>query len=93
MSMWSAIVLIVLIVAMSRVLRARHVGSRRLRRDEQDQPLLPSAREKQLEREVDDLRERIKVLERIATDGNSIDAQETRRIAAEIEALRNGQAE
>ncbi|MGQ7830740.1 hypothetical protein [Altererythrobacter sp. Z27] len=93
MSMWSAIVLIVLIVAMSRVLRARHGGSRRLRRDEQDQPLLPSAREKQLEREVDDLRERIKVLERIATDGNSIDAQETRRIAAEIEALRSGQAE
>lgn len=92
MSMWSAIVLIVLIVAVSRVLRARHVGSRRLQRSGNEQQLLPSAREKQLEREVDDLRERIKVLERIATDGNSIDAQETRRIAAEIEALRDGQA-
>lgn len=42
-------------------------------------------------REIEDLRERIKVLERIATDGNSVDAQETRRIAAEIEALRDKQ--
>lgn len=40
-------------------------------------------------REVEDLRERIKVLERIATDGNSLDANETRRISREIEALRD----
>jgi hypothetical protein len=39
-------------------------------------------------RELEDLRERIKVLERIATDGNSTDARERDRIAAEIEALR-----
>lgn len=39
-------------------------------------------------RELDDLRERIKVLERIATDANSGDAREQARIAAEIEALR-----
>ena len=44
-------------------------------------------------REIEELRERIKVLERIATDGNSIDAQETKRIAAEIEALRSEQDE
>ncbi len=37
------------------------------------------------------LRERIKVLERIATDGNSLDASETRRISREIEALRDRQ--
>lgn len=42
-------------------------------------------------REIEDLRERIKVLERIATDGNSLDAVETKRIAAEIEALRSEQ--
>ncbi len=41
--------------------------------------------------EVRELRERIKVLERIATDGNSLDASETRRIAQEIEALRDRQ--
>jgi hypothetical protein len=39
-------------------------------------------------RELEDLRERIKVLERIATDGNSSEAREQARIAAEIEALR-----
>lgn len=45
------------------------------------------------QRELEDLRERIKVLERIATDGNSLDANETKRIAAEIEALRDKQAD
>lgn len=39
-------------------------------------------------RELADLKERIKVLERIATDANSGDAREQARIAAEIEALR-----
>ena len=39
-------------------------------------------------RELQDLRERVKVLERIATDSNSSDARERARIAAEIEALR-----
>jgi cell division protein FtsB len=39
-------------------------------------------------RELETLRERIKVLERIATDANTGDARETARIAAEIEALR-----
>ncbi len=39
-------------------------------------------------REIEDLRERIKVLERIAIDSNSSDARESARIAAEIEALR-----
>jgi hypothetical protein len=44
-------------------------------------------------REIEELRERILVLERIATDGNSLDARETKRIAAEIEALRDRQAD
>ena len=39
-------------------------------------------------REVSELKERVKVLERIATDANSSDAREQARIAAEIEALR-----
>lgn len=39
-------------------------------------------------RELDTLRERIKVLERIATDANTGDARGAARIAAEIEALR-----
>lgn len=39
-------------------------------------------------RELSDLRERVKVLERIATDANTGEAREQARIAAEIEALR-----
>jgi len=39
-------------------------------------------------RELVDLRERVKVRERIATDSNSSTAREQARIAAEIEALR-----
>lgn len=39
-------------------------------------------------RDLADLKERVKVLERIATDSNSGDAREQARIAAEIEALR-----
>ena len=43
-----------------------------------------TAREAELERELADLRERVKVLERIATDGN-----DTRALAAEIDRLRD----
>jgi hypothetical protein len=39
-------------------------------------------------RELETLRERVKVLERIATDANTGEAREQARIAAEIEALR-----
>lgn len=39
-------------------------------------------------REIEQLRERLHVLERIATDSNTLDARERVRIAAEIEALR-----
>ncbi len=39
-------------------------------------------------REVTELRDRVKVLERIVTDSNSGDAREQARISAEIEALR-----
>ena len=40
-------------------------------------------------REIEQLRERLHVLERIATDNNTLDARERARIAAEIEALRS----
>ena len=39
-------------------------------------------------REVTELRERVKVLERIVTEHNGSDARERARIASEIEALR-----
>jgi hypothetical protein len=54
-------------------------------------PLLaaPSPRENELEREVEALRERIHVLERIATDANSTKQRQTRALADEIESLRD----
>lgn len=56
-------------------------------------PELPNddAEKSALRREVEDLRERVRVLERIATDGNTATALESRRVADEIEALRDPQ--
>lgn len=42
----------------------------------------------EMRREMKQLRERLQVLERIATDSNTMDARERARISAEIEALR-----
>lgn len=55
------------------------------RRDAADpQQLTPSAREIELQHEVEELRERIHVLERIATDD-----RRPKQLAAEIESLRD----
>ena len=79
MSFWSAIVLIVLITAVAGIFRNRRSGEGRGTPSEmQDR----SARERELEHEVEALRERVKVLERIATDP-------ARRTAEEIEKLRD----
>lgn len=77
MSFWSAIVLIVLITAVAGIFRNRSTGADRLSESE-----ATSARERELESEVEQLRERVKVLERIATDP-------ARRTAEEIEKLRD----
>ncbi|WP_298308434.1 hypothetical protein [uncultured Erythrobacter sp.] len=42
----------------------------------------------EMRRELKQLRDRLHVLERIATDNNTMDARERARISAEIEALR-----
>lgn len=95
MSWPTAIVLIVMMVCIAKVLNARHRADRGIIEDN-------SGNQRYIDRdgvnngdaaELDSLRERIQVLERIATDGNSPDARETRRIAAEIEALREKQGE
>lgn len=49
---------------------------------------LPSPRESELLKEVQALRERIHVLERIATDANTTRGRDTRALAEEIESLR-----
>jgi hypothetical protein len=51
-------------------------------------PAAVTAREEALLGEVRELRERVKVLERIATDANSNEVRQSKAIAAEIESLR-----
>ena len=52
-------------------------------------PIADDGEKLALRREVEDLRERMKVLERITTDANTTSALESRRVSDEIEALRD----
>ena len=84
MSFWTAIVVIVAIIAVAEVLKAKHRARHGITTDATGNEK-PLARENvELKREVEDLRERIKVLERIATED-----QETKRLSSEIESLRD----
>lgn len=91
MSFWTAIVVIVAIWAFVQLKTHRRDERLGIVRDEDDNPVFPPREDGASRREIEELRERIKVLERIATDGNSIDARETQRITREIEALRDRQ--
>ncbi|WP_225205799.1 hypothetical protein [Novosphingobium huizhouense] len=79
MGFWTSVVAIVAIIAWATTRQARY-------RSHAGTPLAGAdpAYTAQLEREIADLRKRLEVLERIATDG-----AETRRLAHEIEALRD----
>ena len=87
MSFWSAIVAIVAIIAFTSARIARYRAGLGNHRDYRTQPgnghNLPSPREEQLTREVEDLRDRIAVLERIATED-----RHSKAVAEEIEKLR-----
>lgn len=88
MSFWSAVVAITAIIAFASMRIARYnsraagyrddLGSRR------QAPDLPSPREQELTREIEDLQGRLAVLERIATED-----RHSRAVAAEIESLRD----
>ncbi|WP_121114767.1 hypothetical protein [Croceibacterium ferulae] len=80
MSFGTAIVLIVLIFAVAMVLRPR-------RADPGDREAGHSLREAELQRELAELRDRVRVLERIATDDTP-----GRRLSDQIERLRDDQA-
>jgi hypothetical protein len=73
------------VVKLARIVHGTEQPGRKHRRGMQPllDPAQPSPRELELQREVEDLRERIHVLERIATDEHK-----PQRLAAEIESLR-----
>ena len=94
MSSWAFVAVVAIIVwGIVQISKARHRARRGIVTDERGNESLAQGRDSETDREIENLRERIKVLERIATDGNSLDAQETKRIAAEIDALRDKQAD
>lgn len=92
MSSWAIVALVAIVVwglvdyakARAGIIKDEH-GNEKIvpREDARSAAELEAARA-----ELADLKERVKVLERIATDGNSSAAREQARIAAEIEALR-----
>lgn len=93
MSFWSAMVAIVAILAFTAARIARYragLGDPPSRRGMVSGPIIEALsaqsaqRENELQREVDDLRQRLAVLERIATED-----RHGKAIAAEIESLRD----
>lgn len=96
MSFWTAAVIIVAIWGFVQIYSRRHDRELGVTRDEDGNPVFARREEPRssadlevARRELHDLRERIKVLERIATDANTGEARELARITAEIEALRD----
>ena len=87
MSFWTAVVIIAVIVGVVEMYKARQG----VVTDWQGNETIAKRDDPDASREIAELRERIKVLERIATDGNTLETTETRRIAAEIESLREKQ--
>lgn len=83
MAMWTAIVLIVLIGSIASIMRGRQNAEWKAWRERSQMPAEPSDSEQELQAEVTALKERIKVLERIATED-----LKARRIADEINDLR-----
>lgn len=85
MSFWTAVVIMSAIWAVAGVINAKHRARHGITMDHAtgNERLVAEA-DPALKREVEELRERVKVLERIATED-----RETKRLSAEIESLRD----
>ena len=84
MSFWTAIVAIVALICVTELIKAKYRAKHGIITDAMggEKPIVPPTNPA-LEREVEELRERVKVLERIATED-----RETKKLSAEIESLR-----
>ncbi len=80
MNQFEMVVLIVAIVMFASVMRARYGYGRRRRSGQTDQAAGPSPEAARLQEEVRTLKERIIVLERIATDKESTLEREIERL-------------
>lgn len=91
MTFWTAAIIIVAIWAFVTIWSRRHDRELGVTRDEDGNPVFappPPADDSAARAEIAELKQRIAVLERIATDNNSLDARERARLTAEIESLR-----
>lgn len=91
MSWATAGVIVVALWALVTIWSRRHDRELGVTRDEDGNPVFPPQPKVDTsaqDAEIAELKERIAVLEKIATDNNSTDARERARIASEIEALR-----
>jgi len=85
----TAVVIIVAIGMIGKVLQARYRAQAGIIADKQGNEQYVDRGESDARREVTELRERIKVLERIATDANTTESRKIAEIAEEIESLRD----
>ncbi|GMM92514.1 hypothetical protein [Qipengyuania sp. MTN3-11] len=92
MSSWAIVAIIAIVVwGIVQSASARSRSQRNVIVDEDGNETFVGKPDEDARREIAELRERIKVLERIATESNSLDAQERKRIEREIDALREQQ--
>ena len=90
MSGWAIVAIVAIVIwGAVQIVERRHDGAKGVVRDEDGNPVFPPADNERTRVEIEELRERVKVLERIATDNNTLSANETRRISAEIDKLRD----
>lgn len=89
MTSWAIVAVIAIIVwGIVQSANARSRSNRNVIVDEDGNETYVGRPDEDTRREIARLQERIKVLERIATDKNSLDTRERERIAREIEDLR-----
>ncbi len=88
MSFWTAIVVLFAIAAVTSVIRGRQRTNAGIISDKEGNEQYADRNDPDAQRELKELRERIKVLERIATDANTTEARKVKAISDEIESLR-----
>lgn len=84
MNFWTAVVIIVAITAVVRLMKARYRAQAGIVADKQGNERAIERGDTESKRELEELRDRVKVLEKITVDG-----REAKAIADEIEKLRD----
>jgi len=83
MSWTTMVVIVIAIIGFTEIMKAKHRARHGITTDVMGNEKVVERENTELKREVEELRERVKVLERIATE-----ERETKLLSAEIESLR-----